>query len=123
MLIIFNDNNMFIVLLSGVLSEYFIQLCLVMFDVEMRKLVIVDYGMLNFYNYLILFEDFGIKYVGFVDGYDVFELVLVLSLCKDCNDGLVFLYVIIEKGKGYVLVEVVVDKYYGVLKFNVIDGK
>ncbi len=123
MLIILNDNNMSIAPPSGALSEYLTQLRAAMPDAETRKSAIADHGMPNFHNYPTLFEDLGIKYVGPVDGHDVTELVSVLGSCKECNDGPVLLHVITEKGKGYAPAEAAADKYHGVSKFNVIDGK
>ncbi len=123
MLIILNDNNMSIAPPSGALSEYLTQLRASMPEEESRKSAIADHGMPNFQNYPTMFEDLGLKYVGPVDGHDVNELVSVLSSCKECNDGPVLLHVVTEKGKGYAPAESAADKYHGVSKFNVIDGK
>lgn len=48
---------------------------------------------------------------------------MVLCIVKDCVIGLILIYVIIKKGKGYVFVEVVCDKGYVMVKFDVLSGK
>lgn len=70
---------------------------------------------------LILFEEFGFYYIGLVDGYNLDDLVLIFKEVKSIWIlGLVFIYVVIEKGYGYFYVERVDDKYYG--KKNLINN-
>jgi len=69
----------------------------------------------------MLFEEFGFKYVGVIDGHDVSKMVDVLEHIKGVQ-GPVLLHVSTTKGKGYHFAEKEPDKYHGVGKFNIEDG-
>jgi 1-deoxy-D-xylulose-5-phosphate synthase len=69
-----------------------------------------------------LFEDFGFKYIGPVDGHDIHTLVAVLKKVKSL-EGPILLHVITQKGKGYHPAETDPIKYHGVTPFNIEDGK
>ena len=68
-----------------------------------------------------LFESFGIKYYGPIDGHNMKELVDILNKAKN-KKGPVLLHVITKKGKGYKFAEQKPDKYHGVSKFNIEEG-
>ncbi|MEG0855020.1 MAG: 1-deoxy-D-xylulose-5-phosphate synthase [Terrisporobacter sp.] len=68
-----------------------------------------------------LFESFGVKYYGPVDGHNIKELVDMLNKAKK-KKGPVLLHVITEKGKGYKFAEDAPNKYHGVSKFNIDEG-
>lgn len=68
-----------------------------------------------------LFESFGIKYYGPVDGHNIKELIDILNKAKKKN-GPVLLHVITKKGKGYKYAEYEPGKYHGVSKFNISQG-
>lgn len=68
-----------------------------------------------------LFESFGIKYYGPIDGHNMKELIDILNKAKN-KKGPVLLHVITEKGKGYKYAEHSPDKYHGVSKFNIEQG-
>ncbi len=68
-----------------------------------------------------LFESFGIKYYGPIDGHNIKELIDILNKAKN-KKGPVLLHVITEKGKGYEFAENAPDKYHGVSKFNIEQG-
>ena len=68
-----------------------------------------------------LFESFGIKYYGPIDGHNIKELVDILNKAKK-KKGPVLLHVITEKGKGYKFAENEPNKYHGVSKFNIEQG-
>ena len=68
-----------------------------------------------------LFESFGIKYYGPIDGHNIKELIDILNKAKN-KKGPVLLHVITEKGKGYKYAEYEPNKYHGVSKFNIEQG-
>lgn len=59
----------------------------------------------------LLFEEFGFKYLGPVDGHDLLGLCRVLSDAKQL-DGPVLMHVITSKGKGYASAEDAPDKFH-----------
>ncbi len=71
-----------------------------------------------------LFEKFGFKYVGVIDGNDIEELVKVLTRIKDFSkDKAVLLHVKTKKGKGMESAEEHSDYYHGVGKdFKTSEG-
>ena len=69
-----------------------------------------------------LFEELGFYYVGPVDGHDVRALVEVLENVRDAEVGPMLVHVVTKKGKGYAPAENAVDKYHGVVKFDVVSG-
>lgn len=69
-----------------------------------------------------MFEQFGINYIGPVDGHDIKKLIHILNRVKKI-DGPVLLHVITRKGKGYKPAETAPSKYHGVGKFDVATGK
>ena len=68
-----------------------------------------------------LFESFGIKYYGPIDGHNIKELIDILNKAKN-KKGPVLLHVITEKGKGYKFAENEPNKYHGVSKFDIKQG-
>lgn len=133
MLVIFNDNDMLILYNVGGFFNYLVKIffsCIYSSMCEGSKKVflclfgvweivwcIEEYvkGMLVFG---ILFEEFGWNYIGLIDGYDL--LILVVILCNMCDmKGLQFFYVVIKKGKGFVLVELDLIGYYVIIKLEV----
>ena len=68
-----------------------------------------------------LFESFGVKYYGPIDGHNIKELIDILNKAKN-KKGPVLLHVITEKGKGYEYAENEPNKYHGVSKFNIEQG-
>lgn len=68
-----------------------------------------------------LFESFGIKYYGPIDGHNLKELIDILNKAKK-KKGPVLIHVITEKGKGYKFAENEPDRYHGVSKFNIEEG-
>ena len=69
------------------------------------------------------FEELGFYYVGPIDGHNMDHLVSVLSNARDMADKPVLVHVVTQKGKGYAPAENSADKYHGVVKFDVVDGK
>lgn len=70
----------------------------------------------------ILFEEFGFKYYGPVNGHDLPALLAVLENVKDVNRP-VLVHVITQKGKGYEPAENNPDKFHGVGAFDIETGE
>ena len=69
-----------------------------------------------------IFEEMGFFYIGPVDGHDLKTLVPILENIRDAGKGPILLHVKTQKGKGYAPAEASVDKYHGVVKFDVATG-
>ena len=64
-----------------------------------------------------MFESFGVKYIGPINGHNMKELVETLSKIKNV-DSPVLLHVITEKGHGYEFATKYPDLYHGVSSFD-----
>lgn len=69
----------------------------------------------------VLFEDFGIKYIGPVDGYDLPALVEAYTAANQ-YDGPTLVHVITKKGKGYYWSEKYPKKFHGIAPFDADNG-
>ncbi len=65
----------------------------------------------------MLFEAFGLKYVGPVDGHDVGQIVETIRQAKEI-EGPVLIHALTRKGKGYRHSESRPDKFHGVPSFD-----
>ena len=70
----------------------------------------------------IVFEKFGFRYFGPIDGHDVKSLVKTLKNIKGLP-GPKFLHIITSKGKGYKFAEDDTFRLHGVSKFDKVTGK
>ena len=70
----------------------------------------------------ILFEEFGFKYIGPIDGHNMDELVDVLEKAKKI-EGPVLIHVFTKKGKGYAPAERNPERYHGVERFDIRTGE
>ena len=69
-----------------------------------------------------IFEDFGMDYLGPIDGHNIGELIRVLNIAKT-NKKSVVVHVVTEKGKGYSYAENDKEgKWHGTPPFNVKTG-
>jgi len=68
-----------------------------------------------------LFEEFGFNYIGPIDGHDLPVLLDTLTNIRQLQ-GMQFLHVVTQKGKGYVPAEDNPSKYHGVSKFDPGNG-
>jgi 1-deoxy-D-xylulose-5-phosphate synthase len=69
-----------------------------------------------------LFEELGFTYVGPIDGHNLDHLLPVLKNVRDNEKGPTLVHVVTQKGKGYPPAENSVDKFHGVVKFDVATG-
>ena len=81
---------------------------------ESLKTFLVNGGM--------LFEEFGFRYIGPIDGHSIVDLIDVLERVKKI-DAPVMVHVHTKKGKGYLPAEEKPDVFHGVGKFDVKTGK
>lgn len=65
----------------------------------------------------VIFEDFGFKYLGPVDGHNIPDMREVLNQAKDLNEP-VLVHIHTKKGKGYPPAEKYPDFYHGVSSFD-----
>ncbi len=68
-----------------------------------------------------LFEELGFNYIGPIDGHDLPVLLDTLSNIRELQ-GMQFLHVVTQKGKGFEPAEDDPNKYHGVSKFDPTNG-
>jgi 1-deoxy-D-xylulose-5-phosphate synthase len=68
------------------------------------------------------FEEFGILYLGPIDGHDVLKVVKYLKRCKALNKPMI-LHAITTKGKGYPFAVENPEKFHGIAPFEIMTGK
>lgn len=68
------------------------------------------------------FEEFGLLYLGPIDGHDVRKIVRYLRRCKALNKPMI-LHAITTKGKGYPFAVENPEKFHGIAPFEVMTGK
>jgi 1-deoxy-D-xylulose-5-phosphate synthase len=136
-LVILNDNEMFISHRVGALGGYLAKLMTAGMLKEFEKKVELFFKRIHFWGSQILkvakrfkvllfpgmlFEEMGFAYLGPVDGHDINRLIQILENVKKLK-GPVLLHVITKKGKGYDPAEDEPIKYHGIGKFNIITGE
>ncbi|MFI3230750.1 MAG: 1-deoxy-D-xylulose-5-phosphate synthase, partial [bacterium] len=70
----------------------------------------------------VMFEQFGIKYIGPIDGHDIKWLIKALNSVKNINRP-VLLHIVTKKGYGYKLAEDKPNKFHGIAPFNTLTGE
>jgi 1-deoxy-D-xylulose-5-phosphate synthase len=70
----------------------------------------------------MIFEEMGFAYLGPFDGHNLFRLIETLETIKDMK-GPVFIHVITKKGKGYKPAEKEAILFHGIDRFNPITGE
>jgi 1-deoxy-D-xylulose-5-phosphate synthase len=70
----------------------------------------------------ILFEEFGLRYIGPIDGHNTELLIQELEFCKE-QDHPVLLHVLTKKGKGYEVALEDPQTFHGCGPFDVATGK
>lgn len=140
-IIVFNDNNMSISRNVGAMSQGFSRLRTSKTYTNIKEGVkrslrtngvgkAVYTGLKNVKDsvkYAIIqggiFEEFGLDYIGPVDGHDIKELIKVFEMAKH-HDGPIVIHVTTQKGRGYLPCEVDREgKWHGVGPFDVKTGQ
>ena len=118
LIVIFNDNGMSISKNENGFYKFVAK------KTEQNKLITAKNVKDDDYETDGIFERFGFKYVGVVDGNNVSEMVKVLREVKKISDNQpVFLHVKTLKGKGYLEAEQHADKYHGINPKNAKKSK
>ena len=68
------------------------------------------------------FEEFGILYLGPIDGHDVRKVIKYLRRCRELNKPMI-LHAFTTKGKGYPFAVENPEKFHGIAPFEVMTGK
>ncbi len=68
-----------------------------------------------------IFEEFGFKYIGPIDGHKLNDLIETLTLAKEM-EGPVLIHILTTKGKGYKNAENNPNKFHGIGPFNPTTG-
>ena len=138
MLVILNDNQMFISQRVGVLAGYFANILTASGVKKLEETVLKIASKLKLLSFKsikkivrrfktilfpgIMFEEMGFSYVGPIDGHNINQLIAILVKVKDIK-GPVLLHVVTKKGKGYKPAEQYPTKFHGVGHFNIETGK
>jgi 1-deoxy-D-xylulose-5-phosphate synthase len=135
MLVVLNDNDMSISPPVGALNRYLARLMSGKFYAKARegaKSVLKNTPLYEFARRFeehtkgmvvpgTIFEEFGLNYVGPIDGHDLDSLIPTLENLRDAK-GPQFLHVVTRKGMGYKLAEADPVNYHGPGKFDVAIG-
>ncbi|MET0382755.1 MAG: 1-deoxy-D-xylulose-5-phosphate synthase [Burkholderiaceae bacterium] len=135
MLVVLNDNDMSISPPVGALNRYFARLMSGKFYSKARqgaKSVLKNTPLYEFARRFeehtkgmvvpgTIFEEFGLNYVGPIDGHDLDSLIPTLENLRVAK-GPQFLHVVTKKGMGYKLAEADPVNYHGPGKFDVAVG-
>lgn len=88
------------------------------FNVSKRIKDFVKHGLIDD----TIFEDFGVEYLGPVNGHNFDDLIRVLNLAKNSKSSVV-VHVVTKKGRGYKFAENDKSgKWHGIAPFNIVDG-
>jgi 1-deoxy-D-xylulose-5-phosphate synthase len=137
MLIILNDNEMFISQTVGAIAGYFAKLLTLGTIKNAQEKVIKFVSRFRgfgspFTKFIrrvkvmlfpgMLFEELGFRYIGPVNGHNIDNLIEILSNLKDLK-GPTLLHLTTKKGKGFEPAESNPAKFHGIGKFDPQTGK
>lgn len=71
----------------------------------------------------ILFEEFGFRYFGPINGHSLEDLINTLKALKDFKDGPFLLHIVTQKGKGFIPAEKDPTKFHGLGPFDKDTGE
>jgi len=75
----------------------------------------------SFFLQSVLFEEFGFRYIGPIDGHDIPRLIAALEIARD-DVRPVLLHVATQKGKGYEFAEECPETWHGTGSFDIESG-
>lgn len=137
MLVILNDNQMFISHRVGQLGKILTKLLTLGMVKNAGEKIEIFLNRFQFWGKSILklakrarviffpgmiFEEMGFRYFGPIDGHNIKELIEVLGYLKDLK-GPVLLHVVTKKGKGYEYAEKKPITFHGAAKFDISTGE
>lgn len=82
----------------------------------------IEEGLKGLFLGSVIFEEFGLRYIGPIDGHNFHALLDALTIAKD-SDRPILLHVSTQKGKGYAYAEKEPDKWHGAPSFDVDSGE
>lgn len=134
LLVVLNDNDMSISPPVGALNRYFSRLMSGKFYAAAKSVAksVLPKPMADIAKRLegqakmiiapaTVFEEFGFKYFGPINGHDLEALIPIMQNLKQIK-GPTFLHVVTKKGQGYKLAEVDPILYHGLGKFSPAEG-
>ncbi|MDD2483558.1 MAG: 1-deoxy-D-xylulose-5-phosphate synthase, partial [Eubacteriales bacterium] len=141
MIVVLNDNEMSIDKNNGALSKHLGRLRTTQSYLDLKKQVKkalqgipgVGSGLVSGIEHIkdsvryaviqgAIFEGFGFKYLGPVDGHNIHDLLEVLTVAK-MIEGPVLVHVVTQKGKGYRNAEINPSKFHGISAFDPETGE
>lgn len=136
LLVVLNDNQMFISKRVGALGSFLAKLLSAKYTQALEDTIETKIGDTDIGKNVmklakraksilfsgVLFAEMGFKYFGPIDGNDVMSLVDTLEQIKDIK-GPVFLHIVTKKGKGYPPAEAKPTKYHGLGIFDAETGE
>jgi len=137
LLVILNDNEMFISHRVGALAGYLTKLMTLGLVKKLERKVKKFLTRVSFWGIAILrvvrrfkvllfpgmlFEEMGFSYLGPIDGHNVHYLIEIFEKVKDMK-GPVLIHVVTKKGKGYQPAEREPIKFHGTSPFNILTGE
>ena len=136
LLVVLNDNQMFISKRVGSLGSFLTKLLSAKYTQALEDTIETKFGDSDIGKNVVklakraksilfsgvLFAEMGFKYFGPIDGNDVLSLVDTLEQIKDVK-GPVFLHIVTKKGKGYPPAEAKPTKYHGLGIFDAETGE
>jgi len=137
LLVVLNDNEMFISHRVGALAGYLTKLMTLGLVKKLERKVKKFLTRVSFWGIAILrvvrrfkvllfpgmlFEEMGFSYLGPIDGHNVHYLIEIFQKVKDMK-GPVLIHVVTKKGKGYQPAEREPIKFHGTSPFNILTGE
>ncbi|MCK5534174.1 1-deoxy-D-xylulose-5-phosphate synthase [bacterium] len=136
LLVILNDNEMFISHKIGAFAGYLAKLMTLGLVKKLEKKAYKLLKRISFWGINLvriakrfkvllfpgmLFEEMGFAYFGPIDGHDMNQMIDILSKIKDLK-GPILLHIITKKGKGYPPAEEKPTAFHGVSPFDITTG-
>ncbi len=140
LIVILNDNEMSINPNVGAMSSYLSRIMTGEMYTKFRKDVAnilenapmgsaflhlakkMEEGVKGFFTPGVLFEEFGLKYIGPIDGHNIKDLIKAIHNAK-IQDGPSLIHVGTKKGKGFKPAEDNPEKFHGVSAFDLKTGE
>jgi len=135
-LVILNDNEMYISHRVGAIAGYLTKLMTLGLVKKLERKVEKFLKRISFWGTVLLrlarrfkvllfpgmlFEEMGFAYLGPINGHDIYRLIEILSKVKDMK-GPTLVHVITRKGKGYEPAESNPTRFHSTGPFNIITG-
>lgn len=81
----------------------------------------VEESIKSLFLHSVMFEEFGIRYIGPIDGHDIPRLTAALEIARE-NPGSILLHVTTQKGRGYEYAEKCPESWHGIGSFDIESG-